>query len=174
MIKAYTTKGIGYGTTVGDGQGIVNFKMVSFGNAQITPDNSTITCQHGPNECLGNVLESCVIAHNPHNFVPFVNCLSRAAGGSGGITKGKASTCAKSSGLDWPTIDTCWNGPEGVALEVAAAYKTAALTPSHTYVPWVTLSDAPGAGTFCTENGCDDLIAQVCAAYTGPKPAACP
>ena len=40
-------------------------------------------------------------------------------------------------------------------------------------MPWVTLSDAPGAGTFCTENGCDNLISAVCDAYTGEKPAAC-
>lgn len=35
------------------------------------------------------------------------------------------------------------------------------------------LPAAPGAGTYCTENGCDNLLQAVCAAYTGTKPAAC-
>ena len=168
--KAYLTQGIGYGSVVGDGQGIVTFSQVSFGNAKITPDNQTITCQHGATECLYNTLEACAIQHYPQAFVPFVVCLSAAAAGSGGISKQAAQKCASNSRLTWATLNTCWTGPEGKALDIAAAYKTAALKPAHTYVPWVTLA-APG--TFCTENGCDTFIAEVCKAYTGTKPAAC-
>jgi interferon gamma-inducible protein 30 len=97
-------------------------------------------------------------------------CLSAAAQGGGGLSKAKAQKCAANSKLAWATLDTCWTGAEGKALDVAAAAKTAALNPPHQFVPWVTL-DAPG--TFCTEAGCDDFIAQVCKAYTGTKPPAC-
>jgi hypothetical protein len=45
--------------------------------------------------------------------------------------------------------------------------------PPHQFVPWVTLSDEPGAGTFCDENGCDGFLKAVCDAYTGTKPDAC-
>jgi hypothetical protein len=157
--KAWLTPGIGYGTKVGDGKGIISFNQVSFGNARITPDNKTITCQHGPTECLFNTLEACANHHYPTNgqFVPFVVCLSAAAQGSGGLSKAKAQKCAANSKLDWNVLNTCWTGAEGRALDDAAAAKTAALNPPHQYVPWVTL-DAPG--TFCTENGCDDFIAQ--------------
>lgn len=168
--KAYLTKGIGYGTVVGDGQGILSFSQVSFGNAKITPDNKTITCQHGPTECLYNTLEACAIAHYPKAFVPFVVCLSAAAGGSGGLSKAKAQKCASNSKLTWATLDTCWTGAEGKALDIASAAKTAALNPPHQFVPWVTLA-APG--TFCTEAGCDNFIAEVCKAYTGTPPPAC-
>lgn len=118
-----------------------------------------VTCQHGPTECLYNTLEACAIHHYPTNgqFVPFVVCLSAAAQGSGGLSTAKAQKCAANSKLAWAVLNTCWTGAEGRALDDAAAAKTAALNPPHQYVPWVTL-DAPG--TFCTENGCDDFIAQ--------------
>ena len=89
--------------------------------------------------------------------MPFVVCLSAAAQGSGGLSTAKAQKCAANSKLAWSVLNTCWTGAEGRALDDAAAAKTAALNPPHQYVPWVTL-DAPG--TFCTENGCDDFIAQ--------------
>lgn len=56
---------MGYGTTVGDGKGIISWRMVPYGNARISADNKTITCQHGAKECVGNTLENCIIAHNP-------------------------------------------------------------------------------------------------------------
>lgn len=168
--KAYRTQGIGYGSTVGDGQGIVTFAQVSFGNAKITPDNKTITCQHGPTECLYNTLEACADAHYPTNgaSVPFVVCLYAQA--QSGLSPAKAERCATQNKLDWATLNTCWGGAEGKQLDIDNAARTAALKPPHEYVPWVTL-DAPG--TFCTEAGCDDFIAQVCKAYTGTKPTAC-
>ena len=170
--KAWTTPGIGYGSVVGDGNGIINFKMVSYGNARITPDNATITCQHGANECLYNTLESCAIAHYPSSFVPFIICLSNAA--SGGLSRAKAQTCATSAMFDWTALNTCWTGAEGKALDRINAAVTGHLIPAHQYVPWVTLSDEPGTGTYCDEtNDCDLLIEAVCKAYTGPKPAAC-
>ena len=169
--QAWATKGIGYGTTPGDNQGIMAFKMVSFGNARISADNKTITCQHGPNECLYNTLEACAIAHYPSSFLPFITCLSTAA--RSGLTRAKAQACATAP-YSWPELNTCWGGSEGYALDRTSAAITAALSPAHQYVPWVTLSDEPGTGTYCDEvNDCDKLIEAVCAAYKGPKPAAC-
>lgn len=141
--QAYNTKGIGYETTVGDNRGIVSFNQVSFGNARISADNKTITCQHGPNECLYNILESCVIAHYPASFVPFVYCLSDSYPN---FSTKKASACAALSKMNWATLNTCWTGTEGKELEIEAAAVTAALQPPHQYVPWVVL-DAPG--TIC-------------------------
>ena len=51
--KAYVTKGIGYGTAVGDGQGILSFAQVSFGNAKITPDNQTSEWSAGAGSMRG-------------------------------------------------------------------------------------------------------------------------
>jgi interferon gamma-inducible protein 30 len=171
--KAWLTPGIGYGTKVGDGKGIISFNQVSFGNARITPDNKTITCQHGPTECLFNTLEACAIKMYPAAFVPFVVCLSNQAGS--GLTKAKAQKCAtQQPKFDWNALNTCWTGAEGVKLDQISAAVTAELNPPHTFVPWVTL-DLPGQGgaTFCDETGCDAFISVVCKAYTGTKPPAC-
>jgi hypothetical protein len=84
-----------------------------------------------------------------------------------------AKTCATAAGLDWATVDGCFTGAEGQTLELAAGNATAALVPAHQFVPWVTLSDAAGAGTFCDESGCDGFLKAVCDAYTGTPPAAC-
>lgn len=142
-----------------------------YGNAKITADNKTITCQHGAEECLYNTLMSCSIGHYPTSaqWLPYVHCLEVAID-NGSISKAEAKKCAAASNLDWAVLDKCWTGAEGHALDVANAFTTSALQPPHQYVPWVTL-DAPG--TFCTENGCDNLVQAVCDAYTGPKPDAC-
>ena len=59
----------------------------------------------------------------------------------------------------------------GPAVVLAAGAATGALQPQHEFVPWVTLGGTPG--TFCTENGCDNMLAAVCKAYTGTPPASC-
>ena len=165
----YNTPGVGYGTTLGDGLGIVSFGQVSFGNARRDPTTGKITCQHGASECLFNTLEACAIVHATP-FVPFIHCLSTAAA-KRTPTAAVAESCATKVGVDWDVLNTCWTGAEGAALDVAAANNTATLVPPHEFVPWVTLSGA--AGTFCDESGCDGFLKAACAAYTGTKPDAC-
>ena len=58
----WNTPGVGYGTSVGDGLGIVSFDQVVFGNAKIDPVSGNITCQHGADECTFNVLQVCLRA----------------------------------------------------------------------------------------------------------------
>lgn len=173
--EAYNTQGIGYGAKKGDGQGIIAFNQVVWGNARLSADNKTVTCQHGATECLYNTLESCAVSHYPAvaQWLPFIHCLEGYIAG-GNPTTADAKKCAADVGMTWAVLDKCWTSAEGHALDVANAFATAALQPPHQFVPWVTLSDAPGAGTFCTENGCDNFIQAVCDAYTGEKPAACP
>lgn len=53
------------------------------------------------------------------------------------------NTCAKRAGLDAAELVECADGPQGDALEAAAAAATAALRPPHTYVPWVVVEGVP-------------------------------
>lgn len=158
--------------------GIIDWQpQVVFGNARINNGTTppTITCQHGASECDFNILQTCVIAHSAtgsssaHNvsaWLPAIHCLE----GYGSKQGAHAQECVEGAGMVFAPVSACWKGPEGAALELAAGAATAALQPAHQFVPWVTL-DAPG--TFCTEAGCDNMLAAVCAAYTGPKPASC-
>ena len=64
--------------------GIVKFGLYPYGNAvqKENPDGSwNITCQHGPEECLGNLLEVCLmhyLAWDPDLYVPVISCMESA------------------------------------------------------------------------------------------------
>ena len=162
---------------VGGPAGIINWDQVIFGNARLSPDNKTITCQHGAPECDFNLLQTCAVelsgsgpgaGPNASHWLPAIHCLETYGKNQGA----HAQECIEGAGMAYAPVAACWKGPEGAALELEAAARTAALSPPHEYVPWVTLSGQ--SGTFCTENGCDNMLDAVCKAYTGsPKPANC-
>jgi len=87
--------------------------------------------------------------------------------------------CAGTVGLDWAPVASCaladaadptsWPGARGLALEKAAAEKTADLQPEHGGVPWVVVDGTPLSNTTA-------LLATVCAAAEAkglPAPAGC-
>jgi len=139
----------------------MNVTLVPFGNARF--HGSTLTCQHGQEECTANSYEQCAIDAYPDfsTHYPFYLCMERA----GSRMVSHASRCAKQAGLDYSTISACVNDPTRSA---ALQRKFAALTPSnHQYTPWIVVD-----GKLSPSNG-DNLLEEVCAAYTGEKPAGC-
>ena len=139
----------------------MNLTLVPFGNAKI--QGGKVSCQHGTKECAGNRYEQCGIAHNPDpkKHFPFYYCLEKSKGKPN--FKSAAQTCAKSAGLDFDAIQTCWSGDEGTALQK----KYADLTPTHKYTPWVTLNTVP-----TSQRG--SFLSQLCKKYvagggTAPK-----
>jgi len=152
-----------------NGQGmqpILNISMVPYGNAQESQqgDQWVFTCQHGDQECQGNLIESCVIGHYPdtNTHLTFINCMESASDPVSG-----AQGCATQQGLDWNAINTCVNGDEGNALEHNMAVRTENLSPPHQYVPWVVIN-----GQY-SQQAESSLLKVVCAAYAGPPPAGC-
>ncbi|XP_066912920.1 gamma-interferon-inducible lysosomal thiol reductase-like [Clytia hemisphaerica] len=150
--------------------GIVNFEFIPYGNAQEQPYGSSwyFTCQHGSAECLGNLIETCAIHYNPDasKIIPFLHCLEEY-----GPTQTNAQYCAGIAKIDYNTIYTCSEGDEGKQLEHRMALKTEALNPPHQYVPWLTMN---GQHTTAIQNGLSsNMLATICNAYTGAKPAAC-
>lgn len=55
----------------------VNFTLSFIGKP--TDSNDGIACKHGPNECMGNILELCAAHHypDPKTYLGFVMCLER-------------------------------------------------------------------------------------------------
>ena len=109
-------------------------------------------------------VEDCVISLYPNQtqWFPTLQCIEKD------IPSFHAQTCVEANGLDWATVNACAKGPSGVAAVKAAAAKTNALHPPHTYVPWVTVN-----GKALGQN-MDALAKYVCDAYTGsPKPRSC-
>ena len=152
---------------------IMDVTLVPYGNAQESPDGSEwrYTCQHGPQECVGNLIETCVISilQNVTVYFPFIHCVEVNI--ERGDPRSVAKQCASQLGIDFTAIDKCQDGPQGNSLEHEMAKKTNALNPRHYYVPWVTLNgkhteDIQDKATF-------DLLGLVCSTYQGTKPSAC-
>lgn len=58
---------------------IADFRAWPYGNARTVANGSSwsFTCQHGPNECVGNIIEACVL--NMYDWytqaLPFIICI---------------------------------------------------------------------------------------------------
>ena len=151
---------------------IMNINLVPYGNAdeKLKDGKWVFTCQHGKEECIGNLIETCAIHFYPNvtDFFPFIHCIET----SGKIPRKSAPSCAQKFDLDYPKIESCASGDLGNKLEHEMALKTDALVPDHTYVPWITLE---GVHTEKIQNEAEDnLVRLICKTYKGSeKPEAC-
>ncbi|XP_045907426.1 gamma-interferon-inducible lysosomal thiol reductase [Micropterus dolomieu] len=149
---------------------IMTVTLVPYGNAQekSAGQKYTYECQHGEQECLGNMIETCLLNMTKMAF-PIIFCMES----SGDVIK-EAKTCVELYGepdLTWGSIMSCVNGDLGNQLMHQNALKTNALKPSHQYVPWVTIN---GEHTDDLQNkAMSSLFSLVCSMYKGPKPEAC-
>merc|ERR1712218_223753 len=150
---------------------IMDFKLYPFGNAKESKkgDEYVFTCQHGPAECVGNLIFACAMHY--HNttaeWFPFVECVE----GSRSNPSVAAPGCATKAGFDDYTsnIEPCSSGKEGNALMHIIAQDTINLSPAHQWTPWIVLNGKP-----LSEKQLDQhLTSLVCDAYTGTKPPAC-
>ncbi|XP_022333354.2 gamma-interferon-inducible lysosomal thiol reductase-like [Crassostrea virginica] len=153
---------------------IMDLTLVPYGNAREEKDASgkwKFTCQHGENECVGNLIETCAIhlLKNISIYFPFISCIEHDQFGT---PQYSAQKCAKQLGIDLKPIMDCSTSSLGNSLEHQMAQQTDALNPPHKYVPWVTLN---GVHTEEIEKKAEsDLTALICDTYKGsPKPSAC-
>ncbi|XP_078459671.1 gamma-interferon-inducible lysosomal thiol reductase-like [Lampetra fluviatilis] len=160
-----------YGTwlLLGD---IMNITLVPYGNAreQSAGDQWNFTCQHGPNECKGNMLQACLIYFlpNSNDHIPIFNCMESAANP---ITAAQQCTAMLAPKQNWQLVDKCASGPLGNKLMHKNAQRTDALRPEHQYVPWIVFN---GEHTETLQNKAESaLLALVCGAYKGQLPAVC-
>ncbi|XP_063953474.1 gamma-interferon-inducible lysosomal thiol reductase-like [Lytechinus pictus] len=151
-------------------QSIVNVTLVPYGNAQEREYGSKwyFTCQHGPAECVGNLVETCILSILPFDKAfPFIHCLEMY----NPSTDGKYCASMFNLSSEWPSIEECSTGPMGNYLEHNMAVKTNALNPPHQYVPWVVLNGVHNEEI--QNKAASDSLALICNAYQGVKPAGC-
>jgi hypothetical protein len=134
------------------------------------PDGKiTFSCQHGPDECAGNMVQACALNLYPaEKQVPFVKCmLSQRRPHKAG------ESCATTLGLQYDVIESCVNGDAGPKYLKGMGQKTESLRPKLSFVPWININGQHDDET--QEKSLHDLKSVVCAAYAGPapKPAAC-
>ncbi|NXP94030.1 GILT reductase, partial [Passerina amoena] len=153
-------------------------------------------CQHGPEECLGNMMEACLMheAKNFSTFFPVIFCLESGSSVTenleavrppprpslplvGDVPVPLSVPCARqclqiyAPELDSGRISACVQGDTGVALMHHNAQLTEALDPPHQYVPWITIN---GKHTDELQAQAEaSLLGLVCHLYQGEKPEVC-
>ncbi|XP_026766435.3 gamma-interferon-inducible lysosomal thiol reductase-like [Pangasianodon hypophthalmus] len=149
---------------------IMSLELVPYGNAEEKQvgDKYEFTCQHGPTECLGNMIETCVLKKLGVVAYPVIYCMEAAAD----VVKAAESCLALfSPDTRFGDIMACANGDEGNQLMHENAKKTGALQPPHQYVPWITIN---GEHTDdLQKKATSSLFLLVCSLYKGKAPAAC-
>lgn len=121
-------------------------------------------CQHGPEECKGNLVETCAIFTNRRDetkYLPFIHCLEQ------GNPVKDGQKCANATGLNWDKITECINGPEGNVYQ----HTIASETPKHQYVPWVVFNGVHNEQI--EDKALMNFKQLVCDAIPSPKPAPC-
>ncbi|XP_040910331.1 gamma-interferon-inducible lysosomal thiol reductase [Toxotes jaculatrix] len=148
---------------------IMTVTLVPYGNAVEKPDGQkyTFECQHGEQECLGNMIETCLLNMTDYAF-PVIFCMESSAD----VIK-SAKSCVEiyTPQLSWDTIMSCVKGDLGNQLMHQNALKTKSLNPPHEYVPWVTINEEHTEDL--QNKAMSSLFTLVCGMYKGTKPTAC-
>ncbi|XP_034559724.1 gamma-interferon-inducible lysosomal thiol reductase [Notolabrus celidotus] len=148
---------------------IMTVNLVPYGNAREKPDGQkyVFECQHGEQECLGNMIETCLLNMTKMAF-PIIFCMESSTD----VIK-SAQSCAQlySPQLSWDKVWACVKGDQGNQLMHQNALTTEALNPPHNYVPWITVNGVHTEDL--QDKAMASLFTLVCNMYKGPKPAAC-
>ncbi|CAF2048979.1 unnamed protein product [Rotaria magnacalcarata] len=151
---------------------IVNISFVPYGNAHevYRPETKLYEfyCQHGADECYGNLIHSCLIYiyQNTTQHLPFIYCTESTEGDVETV----AVQCAEKTSIDYSKVSACVQSRLGNQLQHLNAAQTDSLQPQHQYVPWVTVN---GVHTEDMEQQAEkDLIGLICKTYKGSNPPA--
>lgn len=149
---------------------IMNVTLVPYGNARETKKGQKweFECQHGEEECKGNLIEACLIHLLEYNYFPIIFCME-----SGINVVQNLPQCLKVYAPDYPlsNITACVNGDLGNQLMHLNAKLTDGLDPPHKYVPWIVING--NSTDALQERAHDSLFSLVCSLYTGEPHPAC-
>jgi len=153
--------------------GIMKIAIYPYGNAHETKsaDGSwKFDCQHGEPECVGNILEVCIMKQlnwDSDMYLPVISCME---GADDPVSSAKGCLSALST-VSYDVVKKCASGKEGNKLEHAMGAKTEFLDPPHQYVPWIVIN---GKHTDSLQTQAQtNLVSLVCNEYQGKKPVEC-
>lgn len=144
--------------------------FVPYGNAREYWDENEwyFRCQHGEEECYGNIISTCALNSYPYNTTfQFIACVEQSY-----LPFSQAGKiCADKFGLNWKHLNSCSVSKEGNHLQHIMATKTESLEPTHQFVPWITLN---GNHTDSIQKAAEtNLIKLICDHFKGVKPKVC-
>ncbi|XP_053320065.1 gamma-interferon-inducible lysosomal thiol reductase [Spea bombifrons] len=151
---------------------IMNVTLVPYGNA-MEKNNSgkwEFECQHGPEECVGNMMEACLMYYlgNLDDYFLVIFCMES----SNNVTMAlDACLSIYEPSLSSKKVVECVNSDLGNKLMHQNALRTEALNPPHKYVPWIVINGKHSDDLQSRAQSA--LFNLICETYTGPKPDAC-
>merc|ERR1711874_139551 len=113
-------------------------KAKTFGNQE---DGFTFTCQHGPRECAGNIMQACSLHYVTDTLsqARLLSCMSAAS-----RPELAGQECFAELGLDWAPVQECVDSSEGAEIHAKNGEITQALDPKLYGVPWPTWDGVGG------------------------------
>jgi len=131
--------------------------------------NYVFQCQHGEQECLGNMVQACIMKakSEPKDHLPALFCMEAGAAEGDSIEK-IAFECMKETGIDVDEVLSCTQSAAANDMMFLISNHSNSLSPQRQYVPWVTID-----GEHFEEADAGDLLRPLCLSLTPPLPAAC-
>ncbi|XP_063913631.1 GILT-like protein 1 [Zophobas morio] len=115
----------------------VDLKLTPFGKSASLENGAHFVCQHGPQECKGNKIQSCVLNTIPDQSVQvdYVNCFMKTFRKEQRNEQEFGQTCAEAAGVDFNQISECYSSALGTRLQLLAEEVTAKVSPK--FVPTI-------------------------------------
>ena len=114
-------------------------------NLQYKPTNQngwTFTCQHGNNECIGNLYQACLLnalKTNNKLQVEAVNCIM--SNDKPNLATEKCMDDLMINEPSYEQVNFCRLTTAGENLLHAFGVETAQLNPQHYFIPWITFDN---------------------------------
>jgi interferon gamma-inducible protein 30 len=149
---------------------MVNISVYPYGNANERQSGGqwVFTCQHGENECKGNLVETCfinLVKFDQTQFMDFLITYEGDLAKSSRDPYGTAQTLLQggSYAVTWTQLNACLTGTTGNSWEHQMALWTNQA--NHAYTPWITLQ---GVHNSVEQNACTaSTLSCTCGKYTG-------
>ncbi|KAL1457158.1 hypothetical protein WDU94_001819 [Cyamophila willieti] len=153
----------------------IQLDMVPFGNAKVIHHSNgsvEVDCQHGPQECVGNLYEACATnllqETDPKKLMKYFDCLTVNVDRTD--IKKTAKTCAESNEISFDTLSNCVDSNQGQDIILGYGERTRALQ-GRSGVPAVAFDDV-----FKPDEQ-DDIVFKfekiLCEKLKGAKPSDC-
>lgn len=124
-------------------------------------------CQHGPAECMGNMVHACAIKHikDQHKLAEYVKCMIY----DNYEPKSAGKKCAGKLDVNWSKIQECTDGKEGGELLAMHGDDTHSMRPKLSFVPTILLDGSHEQQKDILKN----FRLELCRKYKGVHPPNC-
>jgi interferon gamma-inducible protein 30 len=140
----------------------LDVRLWPYGKATTTSDGKgswRFQCQHGPEECEGNIWHACAAVHVASQAIrlQMVECMID----DNDDAAAAASRCAGRLGVELEGMAACAGGEEGRRLHWQAGLDTDRLQPKVSFIPTIKLEGSQGSQKAILKN----FLKEVCKVY---------